>query len=130
MTNLKIFRIVTFVFGFVPSALLCILAWLMIVQFIRNPAHTHILFLLWALGGFAGTLGFVMAIFRTGRNKQLTSFLLVWGIASISPFIFFTVAHPNIALLLYGTILGLGVWSLWVEIKTQLPSVPANPNVT
>lgn len=122
MNKLNIFRIVTFLFGFLPSVLLCILAWILIESFLSHPTTDHIIQFLMALGGYAGTFGFAMAIFRTGRNKILTSFLLLCGITSMSWLIIAISTEPNLGHVIYGTILGLGVLSVWVEVKTQSPA--------
>ena len=121
MNKLKVFRVTAFLFGLVPSALMCLLAWILVALYIHDPAEGHIIQPLMGLGAFAGTLGFAMAIFQTGCYKRLTVFLLSWGIIAMT-WLLIQSAHNHISLALYGTILSFGVLSLWVEVTAQDPS--------
>lgn len=122
MNKLNLFRVATFVFGLVPSAFMCLLAWILVESFVRHPTADHVIQFLMGLGGFAGTLGFALVIFLTGCYKKFTGFLLLWGIVSMSLLISSMPRDAFIGLAIYGTILGLGVLSLWIEMKTQNPS--------
>ena len=70
--------------GLLPALALSIGAYELIKEFFNSPSLEASIELLMGIGGFAGAIGFILAIFFENKQNKIAVFLLLYGVLSMS----------------------------------------------